>query len=191
MRINDQIDARQVRLIDENGGQLGVLTLDEALALANTKQLDLVEVAPQTTPAVCKLMDYGRHTYQEKKRRNEARNKQRSVLTKVVKFRPNTFKGDYAVKTERIRRFLEAGDKVKVIMQFRGREIIHAQHGFEVFTRLAAELTDCCTVDSAPSTEGRFLNMVLVALPERLRKANGSDDPNGHSESAADHKHDD
>lgn len=164
------IEARQVRLIGEDGAQLGVLRLEEALALAGEKQLDLVEVAANSEPAVCKLMDYGRHSYKEKKKRTEARSKQRAMMTKMVKFRPNTYKGDYEVKRNRIRRFLSAGDKVKVVMQFRGREIIHAQHGVEMFDNLAGELSDCSTVDAKPSTEGRFLNMVLAPLPTKVRE---------------------
>lgn len=174
LRANEQIHARKVRLIDDVGEQLGVLALEDALALATEKELDLVEVAPQANPVVCRLMDFGRHSYQEKKKRNEARAKQHNVMTKMVKFRPNTFKGDYEVKANKIRHFLEQGDKVKAVMQFRGREIIHAQNGYAVFKRLAEELSDCCTPDAEPTTEGRFIHMILAPLPARLRaKANG------------------
>lgn len=159
-----------VRLIDEDGTQLGVKLIDEARQLAEAKELDLVEVANLAEPPVCKLIDYGRHAYREKKKRHEAKVKQRSTAIKTVKFRPNTFDGDYTVKSNKIRRFINGGDKVKVIMQFRGREIIHADNGKEVFARLASELADCCTVDQQPTTEGRFLNMLLVPLPARLRK---------------------
>lgn len=148
-----------------------MLPVEEALAKASERNLDLVEVAPHGRPVVCKLLDYGRYSYHEKKKRNEARTKQRQTSTKMVKFRPNTFEGDYKVKMQRIRRFLGAGDKVKVVMQFKGREIIHAQHGFQLFRRIADEIADAGSVDAKPSAEGRFIHMVLAPVPEGKRGA--------------------
>ena len=169
LRINEQIDAKAVRLIDEKGTQLGVKSISDALAIASEKQLDLVEVAPKGSPVVCKLLNYGRFAYQEKKKRNVNKTRQRNSTIKMVKFRPNTFKGDRQIKMQKIRRFLEEGDKVKAVMQFRGREIIHTQHGFEVFKQIAAELSDCGVVDLSPTAEGKFINMMLAPLPGRVR----------------------
>lgn len=176
MRINEQIDAKVVRLIDENGGQLGIINISEALAVANDKKLDLVEIAPNDKPIVCKLLDYGRFAYQKKKKRSENKSRQRGTSTKMVKFRPNTFRGDLQVKLQKIRRFLNDGDKVKVVMQFRGREIIHTQQGFEVFKHLAEELSDCGSIDMAPVAEGKFINMMFAPLPSRQREQKKSPD---------------
>lgn len=170
MRINARIDTPKVRLIGEEGEQHGIVRIEDALRLAEEKELDLVEVAPHAKPVVCKLMDYGRQCYQEKKKRNEARGKQRHMATKMVKFRPNTFKGDHEVKSNKIRRFLEQGDKVKVVMQFRGRELIHSEKGYRTFRALAEKLADHCSIDLPPTMEGRLINMVLVPVPARLRK---------------------
>ena len=159
-------------LIDDQGKQLGVIPVEQALELATNKNLDLVEVAPNGKPVVCKLLDYGRYSYHEKKKRNEARTKQRQTTTKMVKFRPNTFEGDYNVKMQKIRRFLGMGDKVKVVMQFKGREIIHLQHGFTLFNRISEEIAGEGgegLVDSKPAAEGRFIHMMLAPIPEGKR----------------------
>ena len=176
MRVNLEIDAREVFLIDDKGDKLGNLPIEEALGMAGEQRLDLVEVAPTngTRPPVCKLMDYGRHSYQIKKKRTEAKTKHRSTLVKMIKFRPNTYEGDYKVKVDRIRHFIEKGDKVKVVMQFRGREIIYAKNSYDLFNRVAKELSDVASVDSPASSEGRFINMLLAPLPSRLRKKNGN-----------------
>lgn len=145
------------------------MPVEQALEIASEKSLDLVEVAPNGKPVVCKLLDYGRYSYHEKKKRNEAKTKQRQTTIKMVKFRPNTFEGDYKVKMQKIRRFLGAGDKVKVVMQFKGREIIHSQQGFALFNRIAEEIAEDGTVDAHPTAEGRFINMVLAPIPESKR----------------------
>ncbi|MBF2735720.1 MAG: translation initiation factor IF-3 [Betaproteobacteria bacterium AqS2] len=170
-RINEQIEAKHVLLIDEKGDKHGVMPVADALAIAQERKLDLVEVAPNGKPIVCKLLDYGRHVYREKKKRNEARSRQKQTATKMVKFRPNTFKGDYATKLGRIRRFLRQGDKVKVVMMFRGREIIHINHGFETFERLLADLAEDGAADSKPAVEGRFIQMTVLPLPGRRQAA--------------------
>ena len=157
-------------MIDDKGERVGVIPVEEALEMASDKNLDLVEVAsPTGKHMVCKLLDYGRYSYHEKKRRNEARTKQRQATTKMIKFRPNTFEGDYKVKLQKIRRFLSAGDKVKVVMQFKGREIIHSQHGFLLFNKLAEELSDAGTVDAKPAAENRYIQMVLAPIPGSKR----------------------
>ena len=156
------------------------MPVEKALAQATDKQLDLVEVAPQGNPVVCKLLDYGRFSYQEKKKRNEARSKQRQATTKMVKFRPNTFEGDYRIKMQKIRHFLDEGDKVKVVMQFKGREIIHSQHGFQLFDRIAAELEGQGYVDAKPSAEGRLINMTIMpVLKHKKTPSNGAATANG------------
>lgn len=176
-RINEQIAARHVLLIDETGAKCGVMPVAKALAMAQERKLDLVEVAPHGKPVVCKLLDYGRHAYREKKKRNEARARQKQTATKMVKFRPNTFKGDYETKVGRIRRFLQQGDKVKVVMMFRGREIIHIQHGFQTFERLLADIAEDGSSDGKPSVEGRFINMMLVPTSKgKQAAANGAAD---------------
>ena len=180
-RVNKQIDAKNVLLIDEDGKQLGVVPIEEALGLATDKNLDLVEVAPNGIPVVCKLLNLGRHNYVEKKKRTVARNKQRQTTTKMVKFRPNTFKGDYDVKLQKIRRFLVLGDKVKVVMQFKGREIIHLQHGFTLFNRISEEIAGeggDGLVDSKPAAEGRFIHMMLSPVP-RGKRSKVTDNING------------
>ena len=152
------------------------MPVEEALALAQEKSLDLVEVAPNGKPVVCKMLDYGKYSYHEKKKRTEARAKVRVTTTKMVKFRPNTFEGDYKVKMNRIRKFLGMGDKVKVVMQFRGREIIHAQNGYQLFRRIAGEIEGDGTVDAEPTSEGRFIHMVLAPAArakEPRRPVNG------------------
>lgn len=158
----------------------------KAIEIASERKLDLVEVAANGNPVVCKLLDYGRYSYHEKKKRNEARSRSRQTGTKLVKFRPNTFKGDFKVKLGRIRRFLEAGDKVKVVMQFRGREFIYSDNGFAMFARIAEEVGELGFIDAKPSSEGRMIHMMLAPTPGRRREqakaraeANGAAAANG------------
>ena len=139
-----------------------MVPITNALSEANEKKLDLVEVAPLGKPVVCKLLDYGRFSYREKKRRNEARSKQRQIITKMVKFRPNTFEGDYQVKLKRINHFLQNGDKVKVVMQFKGREINHLKQGFTLFQRIADESSEFGFIDAKASAEGRLIHMLIA-----------------------------
>jgi translation initiation factor IF-3 len=130
-RVNDDIDSPQVRLIDEEGGQLGVLSGADARQLAEERGFDLVEIAPNAEPPVCRLMDYGKFQFQQNKKRSEARKKQQNVTVKEVKFRPGTEEGDYQTKLRNLRRFLDHGDKTKVTMWFRGREMRH-QNSFRL-----------------------------------------------------------
>lgn len=161
-RINGEIRAREVRLIDMDGEQVGIRSLDEALALAQEHEIDLVEIAPQAKPPVCRLMDYGKFRYQEQKRQQEARAKQKIVQVKEVKFRPATDEGDFNVKMRNVRRFIDDGDKVKVSLRFRGREMAHQELGMRVLERVRDEIEEIAQVESMPKLEGRQMVMVLA-----------------------------
>lgn len=164
-RINGEIRANEVRLIGIDGEQLGIVKASEALALAEENEVDLVEIAPTAAPPVCRLMDYGKFRYQEQKRQQEARAKQKIVQLKEVKFRPATDDGDYNVKLRNVRRFIEEGDKVKVSLRFRGREMAHQELGMRVLERVRDDVEEICQVESFPRLEGR--QMVMVLAPRR------------------------
>lgn len=160
-RINDEIRAREVRLIDAEGKQVGVVGLQEALAMAEQAGLDLVEISPDANPPVCKVMDHGKHLFELKKQKAEQKKKQHRVQVKEIKFRPGTDDGDYQVKLRNLMRFLEAGDKAKITMRYRGREMAHQELGMEMLKRIEADLADHGTVEQFPKMEGRQLTMVL------------------------------
>lgn len=160
-RVNDDIDCPQVRLIDEEGGQLGVVTNTDARQLASERGFDLVEIAPNAEPPVCRLMDYGKFLFQANKKRSEARKKQQNVTVKEVKFRPGTEEGDYQTKLRNLRRFLDHGDKTKVTMWFRGREMRHQELGLKLLQRVEADLDELAKVEQMPKLEGRRMSMVL------------------------------
>lgn len=151
-----------MRVIDAEGEQLGVLTLEEALAAAATNGLDLVEVSPNAKPPVCRIMDFGKYKYQQQKRAAEAKKKTARVEVKEVKLRPKTEIHDFNVKVKNVRRFLESGNKVKVTIMFRGREVTHPEFGRELLQRVAEEVTDIGAVEFFPSMQGRFMHMVLA-----------------------------
>ena len=155
------IDNASVRLIDQNGGMVGVVPSSRALDLAYEAGLDLVEISPNADPPVCKILDYGKYKYAEQKRRNEARKKQKVTEVKEIKLRPNIDKNDYAVKMRSIVRFLEEGDKVKVTMRFRGREMVHQEIGMNVLTRVRNDLEQLAKVEQFPQLEGRQMTMVM------------------------------
>ena len=154
-----------MRLIGIDGEQLGIVKAAEALAMAEENEVDLVEIAPTAAPPVCRLMDYGKFRYQEQKRQQEARAKQKVVQLKEVKFRPATDDGDYNVKLRNVRRFIEDGDKVKVSLRFRGREMAHQDLGMRVLERVRDDVADICQVESFPRLEGR--QMVMVLAPQK------------------------
>lgn len=166
-RINDQISVPEVRLIDENGDQVGVVPIKEALALAEERRLDLVELSPDAKPPVCRLMDYGKHLFDLRQKQRESRRKQRRMQVKEVKFRPGTDEGDYNVKLRNLIRFLEAGDKAKVTVRFRGREMAHQSLGLELLKRIEADLEEYGSVEQRPNMEGR--QMVMVLGPQRKK----------------------
>lgn len=167
-RINDQIQLSEVRLIDQDGNQVGVVSLEEALAAAQAKELDLVEISPDAEPPVCRIMDYGRHLFDLKQKAKEGRKKQRQIQVKEIKFRPGTDDGDYQVKMRSLVRFLEGGDKAKVTVRFRGREMAHQELGLQLLQRVEADLAELGTVEQRPSLEGR--QMVMVIGPQRKNK---------------------
>ena len=161
-RINDDIREREVHLIDKDGANRGTVPISEALALAQEAGLDLVEISPNATPPVCKLLDFGKFKYQEQKKAAEARKSQKIVEIKEIKMRPSIDDHDYDVKLKAMRRFFEEGDKVKVTLRFRGREMAHMQLGMQVLQRVKGELADTVKVESEPRLEGRQMVMVLA-----------------------------
>ncbi len=166
-RLNTEIDAPEVRLIGAEGEQVGILSLADALKAAEEAKLDLVEIQPNATPPVCRLMDYGRYVFDQKKQKQAAKKKQKQVQVKEIKFRPGTDSGDYNVKLKNLRRFLEDGDKAKVTMRFRGREHAHRELGLELLKRVEADLADLGTVEQQPMMEGR--QMVMVIGPKKKK----------------------
>ena len=164
VRVNDQIRISPVRLIDEVGGQGGIVSIEEARDLAQDRSLDLVEVAPEARPPVVKLMDYGKYKYEAQRAAREAKKKQHHVSVKEVKFRPGIEDHDYDFKTRHARRFLEEGNKVKLTMMFRGRQVTHPELGRDVLTRVTEDLKDVGKIESHPSFEGRIMSMVLAPL---------------------------
>ena len=161
-RINERIDAREVLLIDEKGQKVGVMSPRQALTLAEQVGLDLVEISPGTDPPVCKIVDFGKHKYQAQKKANEARKKQKVIEIKEIKMRPNIDTHDYDVKMRAIRRFFEEGDKVKVTLRFRGREMAHREIGFELLEQVRTDTSTIAKVESEPRFEGRQVVMVLA-----------------------------
>lgn len=149
-------------MIAEDGEQLGVMPLEEALKRAQEAGMDLVEVSPNAAPPVCKIMDYGKHTFQRSKSQQTARRKQKQIQVKEIKFRPGTETGDYNTKLRRLREFLEHGDKVKVTLRYRGREMAHQELGMELLNRVKEDLEDLGTVEQFPKMEGRQAVMVLA-----------------------------
>ena len=162
------IRVKEVSLIGNDGEQLGVFLTQEALALAEEKNQDLVEVAPNSNPPVCRIMDYGKFKYQQSKRAHEAKKKQKIIHVKEVKFRPNTDQHDYDFKLKHALRFLEAGDKVKVVVFFRGREIVHRENGQKLLKRVTETLEDIGLVEQEAKQEGKTLCMIFA--PKSLKK---------------------
>ncbi len=161
-RINKMIRVKEVSLIGDDGEQLGILPTEEALAIAEGRNLDLVEVAPTAVPPVCRIMDYGKFKYKQSKRAHEAKKNQKVVHLKEVKFRPNTDQHDFNFKLKHVVRFIEAGDKVKVVIFFKGREIVHREGGERVLKRVIEATEEIAAVESLPKQEGRMLVMILV-----------------------------
>ncbi|MGB9731211.1 MULTISPECIES: translation initiation factor IF-3 [Calditerrivibrio] len=163
-RINEEITASEVRLILEDGKQAGIVSIDEALKIAQERGYDLVEIAPNAKPPVCKLLDYGKFKFEKVKKEKEARKKQRQnmIETKELKLRPNIDEHDYDVKLKHIRRFLEDGDKVKLVVRFKGRETMFGEHGIDLLNRITADLQDLCVVEKKPEMQGRQQVMVIA-----------------------------
>ena len=161
-RVNDRIRAPEVLVIDENGEKRGVMPIEDALALAEEAGLDLVEVAPNANPPVCKILDYGKFKYQAQKRAAEARKKQKTIEVKEIKMRPTIDTHDYEVKMRSLRKFISKGDKVKVSIRFRGREVSHADLGRALLERVLADAGDEVKVELQPKMEGRQMVMILA-----------------------------
>jgi len=161
-RINEEIRAREVHLIDKDGHNRGNVPITEALQLAQEAGLDLVEISPNATPPVCKLLDYGKYKYQEQKKAAEARKKQKVVEVKEIKFRPMIDNHDYDVKMRSMKRFFEEGDKVKVTLRFRGREMAHQELGTKLLERVKDDTSKFAKVEMEPRFEGRQVVMVLA-----------------------------
>ena len=162
VRRNEMIRARELRVIGADGEQLGILQRNEALALAREAGLDLVEVAATSEPPVCRIMDYGKFKYEQQKKKQEAKKRQTVVQIKEIKVRPKTDDHDYETKLRHIRRFLEDGDRCKITVFFRGREIVHKDRGLAILERVVQDLAEVARVEQEPRAEGRTLQMLLV-----------------------------
>ena len=160
--MNEEIEAQEVRLIDADGEQAGIASLDEALKQAQTAGLDLVEISPDAEPPVCKIMDYGKKLFEVKKQQAVQRKKQKQTQVKEMKFRPGTDVGDYEIKLRNMTRFLENGDKAKVTLRFRGREMAHQELGMQMLKRIEIDLDEIGAVEQFPKMEGRQFTMVIA-----------------------------
>ena len=158
--MNDRIRAREVRVVDPKGNH-GIFPIDDALRMAEDQQLDLVEIAPNAEPPVCKIMDYGKYRYEQQKKEKEAKKKQHTVELKEVRFRPHTDTHDFDFKVKHAKKFLTDGDKVRAYVQFRGRDIIYKDHGMELLARFIQELADYAKIDQEPKMEGRRMTTIL------------------------------
>lgn len=166
-RVNDKIRATEIRLIGADGENAGVVTPARAIQMAEEAGLDLVEISPNANPPVCKIMDFGKFKYEQQKRESEARKKQKIIEVKEVKFRPNTDKHDYEVKMRNVFKFLENGDKVKVTLRFRGREMAHQNLGRELLERVAEDTKEIGKIENFPKMEGRQMVMLIGPLPAK------------------------
>lgn len=160
-RVNDRIRVNEIRLIGAEGENVGVVTPRQGIAMAEEVGLDLVEISPNASPPVCKIMDFGKFKYEQQKRESEARKKQKTIEVKEVKFRPNTDTHDYDVKMRNVFKFLENGDKVKVTLRFRGREMAHQNLGRELLERVADDVQEIGKVENMPKMEGRQMVMMI------------------------------
>ena len=165
MPINHEIKAKEVRLIGLDGTQLGIVLLTEALAQAEAAEVDLVEIVSQSSPPVCRIMNYGKYLFEQGKKKAASKKKQKQIQVKEIKLRPGTDVGDYQVKLRNLIKFLENGDKVKITIRFKGRELAHQELGFEMLKRLEADLEPYGTVEYRPKMEGR--QMIMVIGPKR------------------------
>ncbi|MBS3917010.1 MAG: translation initiation factor IF-3 [Sulfuritalea sp.] len=168
-RLNEEINAPEIRLIGMEGEQVGIVSVQEALRMAEEAGVDLVEIAPMASPPVCRIMDYGKFKYAEAKKAHEAKLKQKQIQVKEVKFRPGTDEGDYKIKLRNLVRFLEEGDKTKVTLRFRGREMAHQEFGIRLLERVKSDLEPHGIVEQFPKMEGRQLVMIMAPLKKQLK----------------------
>ncbi|WP_341764648.1 translation initiation factor IF-3 [Candidatus Tisiphia endosymbiont of Beris chalybata] len=164
-KANREIRASQVRLVDENGEMLGIVSIRDALERAEKANLDLVEISPNAEPPVCKILDFGKYKYENKKRIHDAKKKQKAIVLKEMKFKPNISQGDFEIKLRKIKDFLKEGDKVKISLWFKGREIIHNDIGMKLFARITLDLEGIAKIDSAPKMEGKQITMLVSPDP--------------------------
>jgi translation initiation factor IF-3 len=165
VRRNEEIDAQEVRVIDVEGEQAGVMPLADAIELAKNEGLDLVEVSPNAEPPVCRVMDFGKYLFEQNKKAQTSKRKQKQVHVKEIKFRPGTDEGDYQVKLRKLVQFLENGDKTKVTLRFRGREMAHQELGANLLARVRGDLEEYAIVEQMPQMEGR--QMIMVMAPKK------------------------
>lgn len=159
--INSEIRAKEVRLIDQDGEQVGIMGLRDALARSEAAGMDLVEISPEAEPPVCRIMDYGKFVFEQKQKKREAKKKQHQVQIKEIKLRPGTEEADYQVKLRAIVRFLEEGDKAKITLRFRGREMAHQDLGMKQLERIEADLAEVAVVEQHPKLEGKMMSMLV------------------------------
>jgi translation initiation factor IF-3 len=165
VRRNEEIDANEVRVIDSSGEQAGVMPLSNAIELAKDEGLDLVEVSPNAEPPVCRIMDFGKYLFEQNKKAQQSKRKQKQVHVKEIKFRPGTDEGDYQIKLRKLVEFLENGDKTKVTLRFRGREMAHKELGANLLARVRGDLEEYGSVEQMPQMEGR--QMIMVIAPKK------------------------
>ena len=165
--MNDAITARRVRVIGADGEAVGIISIDEAKQLAYNNDLDLVEISPNADPPVCKVMDYGKFQFEQNKKQQAAKKKQKQIQVKEIKFRPGTEEGDYQVKLKSLTKFLEEGNKTKITLRFRGREMAHKELGMELLKRIEKDLEELAAVEQFPKLEGR--QMVMVMGPKKKK----------------------
>ena len=163
--INDQIKCPEIRVISEEGEQLGIMSVEEAMKLAENENADLIMISPKATPPVCRIMDYGKFKYEQTRREKEAKKKQKTIELKEIRLSPNTDTNDLNTKVNHIKKFLADGNKVKVTVRFRGRELAHMNVGKDILDKMAADLADAAVVDKPPKVEGR--NMVMFLSEKR------------------------
>src|SRR5437667_7834987 len=166
MRVNERIRVREIRVIDDTGQQLGIMPPPQALTLARSKGLDLVEISPTAVPPVCRIMDFGQYQYEQQKRARQAKKHQKVIEVKEIKFRPRVDEHDYQFKKKHIERFLSEGDKVKATIFFRGREMAHPEIGRRILERLVQELSDVAIPESMPRMEGNQMHTILTKRPQ-------------------------
>ncbi len=164
--MNEEIRAKEIRVVSVEGEQLGIMSVKDALRLAQEKELDLVEVAPNAKPPVCRIMDYGKYRYEQSKREREARKKQRIIEIKEIRMTPKIEAHDFQVKVKAAQKFLKDGDKVKAIIRFRGREIVHAELGKNLLMQLYENVSDLAVLEREPKIEGKNMIMILSAKSE-------------------------
>jgi translation initiation factor IF-3 len=174
-RLNENIRIPECRLISYNGDQLGIYPIEKARQIARDAGLDLVEIAPNSNPPVCRIMDYGKYKYEQDIKAKQARKKQTRVDIKEMKFRPKIDVGDYNTKKKHVERFLKGGSKVKITIMFRGREMAHPEQGLSILERLADDLKDEAVIESQPKMEGRNMHMLIAPLPANVKKKQQAD----------------